>query len=115
MTFYDYLNETVTGALHKEFPKSEVISNIDEKSDKIVLNVVLVPFKKRRKGLGTKFMKKLIELANKEKKDIYLNASDMYAEDEDMKVQDLVKWYKSLGFEETKNFKLNKEMVYKYK
>jgi hypothetical protein len=30
-----------------------------------------------------------------------------------MKVDDLVKWYKSLGFKPTKDFKLTKEMVYK--
>ena len=50
MTFYDYLNETVKGTLFKEFPKTETIFNIDERPDKIILNIVLVPFKKRNKG-----------------------------------------------------------------
>ena len=113
MTFYDYLNETIKGKLHKEFSKSDAIFNIDEKSDKIILNIVLVPYKDRHKGKGTKFMQRLIELAKEKSKDIYLNASDMYAEESDMKVQELVNWYKSLGFKPTNNFKLNKEMVYK--
>jgi hypothetical protein len=113
MTFYDYLNETVKGTLFKEFPKTETIFNIDERPDKIILNIVLVPFKKRNKGKGTKFMHRLIEIAEENDKDIYLYASDMYAEESDMKVEDLVKWYKSLGFKPTKDFKLNKEMVYK--
>jgi predicted GNAT family acetyltransferase len=113
LTFNDYLNETITGQLHKEFPKSEAIFNIDEKPNKIILNVVLVPYKDRHKGKGNKFMHRLIDLAKEKGKDIYLNASDMYSEETDMKVDDLVKWYKSLGFTPTNNFKLNKEMVYR--
>jgi GNAT superfamily N-acetyltransferase len=113
LTFNDYINETIVGQLYKEFPKSETIFNIDEKKDKLILNIVLVPFKQRNKGKGTKFMKRLIDLAKEKGKDIILYASDAYAEDTDMKVDDLVKWYKKLGFKPTSNFKLNKEMIYK--
>jgi predicted GNAT family acetyltransferase len=113
LTFNDFINETVTGQLSKEFPKSEAIFNIDEKPNKIILNIVLVPFKERNKGKGKKFMNRLIEIAKEKNKDIILYASGAYAEDTDMQVEDLVQWYKRLGFKETKDFKLNKEMVYK--
>ena len=114
MTLTEYSGrstETVKGTLTKEFPRTEAIFNIDEKSDRIILNIVLVPFKDRRKGKGTSFMKRLIELAEEKNKDIYLNASDMYAEDSDMNKDQLIKWYESLGFKTTN--KLNSEMVYK--
>ena len=103
----------VQNILSKEFDKTEAIFNIDEKSDKIILNIVVVPYKNRNQKKGTKFMKRLIEVAKEKGKDIYLYASDMYAEPDDMKVDDLVKWYKKLGFKETKDFSLTKEMVYR--
>jgi len=111
--FKDFLTESVTNRLLKEFDKKDVIFNIHEASDKIVLNIVVVPFKVRKQGKGTKFMKRLIEVAKDKNKDIYLNVSDAYAEDTDPKVNDLIKWYKKLGFQETENFKINKEMVYR--
>jgi len=114
MSFYGLLIEgKVQNMLVKEFPRTEAIFNIDEKDDKIILNIVVIPYKERRKGKGTKFMKRLQEIAQEKGKDIYLNASDMYSEEDDMKVKDLIKWYKKLGFRESN--KLNNEMVYKVK
>ena len=113
-TFTDFLIEgKVSNILLKEFPRTETIFNIDEKSDKIILNVVVVPYKVRKQGKGTKFMKRLIEIAREKNKDLYLNVSDMYADENDPKKDDLYKWYKKLGFKETNNFKLNGEMMYK--
>ena len=121
MSYLDYLIEdkstqkgqSIQRILTTEFPKSEIIFNIDEKLDKIYLNVVLVPFKKRKQGKANKFMKRLKELAKEYKKDIYLNVSDAYAEENDPKRGELFNWYTRLGFQKTKNFKLNQEMVYK--
>jgi len=99
--------------LKNEFGTDEVIFNISEKSEtNIYLNIIVVPFKKRKQKNGTKFMKRLIELANKNKKNIIINISDMYAEDGDPKAEDLHRWYKKLGFVETENYKYNKEMIY---
>ncbi len=121
MSYLDYLiedkstqrDQSIQRILTTEFPKSEIIFNIDEKLDKIYLNVVLVPFKKRKQGKANKFMKRLKELAKEYKKDIYLNISDAYAEENDPKRDELLAWYTRLGFQKTKNFKLNQEMVYK--
>ena len=112
--FKDFLIEgTVSQILSSEFSKQDAIFNIHETHDKIMLNIIVVPFKVRKQGKGTKFMKRLQELAKEKNKDIYLNVSDAYAEENDPKVNELYKWYKKLGFQPTNNFKLNKEMVYK--
>ncbi len=113
MYFKDFLIEkTVSNILNSEFSKSETIFNIHETSDKIILNIIVVPAKVRKQGKGTKFMKRLIELAKEKNKDLYLNVSDMYSDEGDPKANELIKWYKKLGFKETKDFKLTKEMVY---
>jgi len=113
-TFTDFLTEgKISNILLKEFPRTETIFNIDEKQNKIILNVIVVPYKIRKQGNGTKFMKRLIELAKEKNKDLYLNISEMYADEGDPHFNELYNWYKKLGFKETKNFKLNKEMVYK--
>jgi GNAT superfamily N-acetyltransferase len=113
LTFNDYLNESLVYKLNKEFPKPGYIFRIHDRGKDLYLDIILVPYKDRGKGKGTKFLKRLIELAKEEGKDIYLNVSDMYAEDDNLKGDDLVNFYKKFGFKPTKNFKLNKEMVYK--
>ena len=111
--FKDFLIEgKVSQILSSEFSKEDAIFNIHETPDKIMLNIIVVPFNARKQGKGTKFMKRLIEVAKEKNKDLYLNVSDAYAEKNDPKADDLFKWYKKLGFRPTSNFKLNKEMVY---
>ncbi len=103
----------IRSTLQDEFKKSETIFNIHETPSKVMLNVVVVPHKVRRQGKGTKFMNRLQELAKQYHKDVYLNVSEMYADEGDPKLNELYKWYKKLGFKETDKFDLTKEMVYK--
>ena len=88
----------------------DVIFNIDETDKNVHLNVVVVPAKNRKKGLGTKFMKRLQELARENNKTVTLNVSDLYADEDDPKADDLERWYSSLGFKmKDKN---RKEMIW---
>ena len=99
MSFRGLFESKVQNQLFKEFMQDKnVIFNIDETKDNIHLNVVVVPEANRKKGLGTKFMKRLQELAKTGNKTITLNISDMYADQDDPKADELEKWYKKLGF-----------------
>lgn len=69
-----------------------------ENSEFMVLQIVVVPWKQRNTGIGNKFMKRLIQLAKKVQKDVFISPDDGYAEKEDMSKAQLIKWYKKLGF-----------------
>jgi GNAT superfamily N-acetyltransferase len=103
ISFKEYLpeSESVRAKLLKKYPKTQVHFLADETPDNVFLKMVLVPYKKRRKGIGTKFMKDLIKYAKEQNKSITLVPSDLYSEENDMDVNQLRKWYKSLGFKET--------------
>ena len=86
--------------LKNEFPN--VIFNSNEDESKFELNVVLVPFKDRNKGMGTKFMKRLVQLGKKNNKNLYLTPDDAYSEEGEMNKQQLTDWYESFGFKKHK-------------
>ena len=113
-----HLQESVKQKIQSKYPlpskennPNSVVSKIEETPNEVYLGMVLVPYKNRNKKIGTKFMKDLIKIAKQENKDIRLNVSDMYSDDNDMKEKDLIKWYKSFGFEMIDNYK--KEMILK--
>jgi GNAT superfamily N-acetyltransferase len=84
-------------SLYPMGPNSDVLFKIQETPDELYLGMVLVPAKKRGKGLADKFMKKMIQLAKENGlKRIRLNVSDAYSDD--MSNEDLIKWYKKYGF-----------------
>jgi GNAT superfamily N-acetyltransferase len=103
LSFREYLpeSESVRARLLKKYPKTEVHFLADEDDKNIFLKMILVPYKKRRQGIGTKFMKDLIALAKEKGKTVTLVPSDLYAEEGDMDINQLKRWYKSLGFKET--------------
>jgi len=63
-----------------------------------ILQMILVKYNDRQKGLGTKYMNDLINEAKKQKLDIFLSPSDDYQEPEEMNLKDITNWYKKLGF-----------------
>jgi hypothetical protein len=102
MKFVDMF-ENSERTLKKEFP--DVIHQIigplaptDNENGYYRLQMIVVPFKKREHQLGTKFMKRFVQLAKKENRDIMLSPSADYQEPGEMTKNDLIKWYKSLGF-----------------
>jgi len=107
ISFREYLpeSESVRAKLLKKYPKTEVHFLADESSDNVHLKMILVPYKKRKKGIGTKFMKDLIQYAKEQNKTVTLVPSDLYSDEGDMDINQLKKWYKSLGFKETGDFK----------
>ncbi len=97
------LEASVEDILRTEFPEirfnmSKRKHQKDEKSW-IELMIVVVQYKERNKGKGSEFMKRLIELAEQEKIDVFLTPDDSYSEKEDLSKSQLIKWYKKLGFE----------------
>ena len=110
--FREYLSESsIRSVLIKEFPKETLHFLIEETPESITLNLLLVPFKKRNQGIGTKFMKRLVELADKYGKTIYLTPTDVYMEPSDMGLEKLTKWYKKFGFKENRNRNENKNLL----
>ena len=63
------------------------------------LNMIVVPFKQREKGIANTYMKRLVQLAKKDQKDVFLTPDDGYSEDDGMTKGQLTQWYKKLGFE----------------
>jgi GNAT superfamily N-acetyltransferase len=109
----------IKSTLRKEFP--EVIFQLHgsyegfgEGNDYYRLQMILVPYDLRRKGLGTKFMKKLTELSEKNKTDIFLSPDDGYQESGGMSKAQLTKMYKKLGFEKKRkdDFRSQDTMCY---
>ncbi|MCK5537862.1 MAG: GNAT family N-acetyltransferase, partial [Bacteroidales bacterium] len=103
---------SINSILKSEF--KEVPFKLTENSEFLVLMIFVVKFKKRNMGIGTKFMKRLIELAKANGKDIFLTADSSYAENTDMNKSLLTKWYKKLGFINKKNsdFRTRNTMTY---
>jgi hypothetical protein len=94
--FKQLLESSIKATMKQEFP--DIRSIISEHDDYITLGVVLVKADDRRKHKATDFMKRLIELAKKENKDIFLTPDDGYSGKGDMTTAELTKWYKKLGF-----------------
>ena len=103
--------KSINKILKKEF---NVPFKLTENDEFIHLMILVVPFKQRSEGIGNKFMKRLIELAKEQKKDIFLSPSDEYGEKEDMNKAQLIKWYKKLGFVNKKksDFRSQNTMVF---
>ena len=89
--------DKTSNILKKEFPNTPF--KLSENKDYIALAIFVVKFKDRRNGIGTKFMKRLIELAKESEKDIFITPTDDYSEETDMDKEELIKWYEKLGFE----------------
>jgi GNAT superfamily N-acetyltransferase len=102
LSFREYLpeSESVRAKLLKKYPKTEVHFLADEDDKNIFLKMILVPYKKRRQGIGTKFMKDLIKYAREKGKTVTLIPSDLYSDEDDMDINQLRQWYKSLGFKD---------------
>ena len=60
--------------------------------------MIVVPFKLREAGLGSEFMKELVNLANKEQRDVFLTPDASYQEDDGMSKGQITQWYKKFGF-----------------
>ena len=110
MEFRKFLNENnkVESILRKEFPEVRLV--MTETNEYIILTVILIQEKRRNKGEAKAFMKRLIELSSKYKKDIYLTPSDIYGGD----LNRLTKFYKSLGFIKNTNPSINEKLFKKY-
>ena len=114
LTFEEYLTEsTVNAKLRKDFADT-VRFNMQENDSRIILSILVVPYKERNKGLGSKFMCSLIKYAKEANKNIYLTPDDSYAEPEDMNKTQLTKWYKSFGFQKKKKDDFSTQAVLAY-
>ena len=114
LTFEEYLTEnTINAKLRKEFGDS-VRFNVQENDSRIILSILVVPYKERNKGIGSKFMRSLIKYAKEANKNIYLTPDDSYAEPEDMNKAQLTKWYKSFGFQKKKKDDFSTQAVLAY-
>ena len=87
---------------------------LTENDEFLVLMIVVVPWKKRNEGIGNKFMKRLIQLAKEQNKDIFLTPDDSYAEKEDMSKAKLIKWYTKLGFKKKERSDFRSQNTYCY-
>lgn len=68
-------------------------SQDDMNENELVIEMVEVLNK--RKGTGTELVKKVIDIANKEGKELTLCA---YPQDESISLEDLIEFYEKLGF-----------------
>ncbi len=102
---------SVNKILKKEF---SIPFKLTENDEFIHLMIFVVHFGERGKGIGNKFMKRLISLAKEQNKDIFLSPDDSYGEKEDMNKTQLIKWYKRLGFVNKKksDFRSQNTMVF---
>lgn len=68
--------------------------------DALELETIRVKKSYRGKGIGKELVKAFIEYAHNQKKDIVLYASVLDISDDRMTDEQLVNWYKSLGFKQ---------------
>lgn len=68
--------------------------------DAFELETIQVEKSQRNNGIGKELVKAFIEYAKSQKKDIVLYASVLDISDDRMSDEDLIKWYKSLGFKQ---------------
>ena len=103
--------KSINSILKKEF---SIPFKLIENEEFLELMIVVVPWKQRGTGIGKKFMKRLIELAEEQNKDIFLSPDDSYSEPEDMNKGELSKWYTKLGFKkkEKSDFRSHNTMCY---
>ena len=92
----------IKSTLTREFPT--VIAQLlgpsrNSDGDYYRLQMLVVPFKERQQGLATRYMKRLVELAKSEDKDIFLSPSAEYQEPGAMTKGQITQWYKTFGFE----------------
>ena len=74
----------------------------------IVLNRIVVIEKERNKGLGTKYIKKAIDLSKKYNIDIVIDANSSYGNT----VRFLRNYYKNLGFKNNNKIGIKHEFIY---
>lgn len=96
-----FIKEMIEGTdteatLRYEFP--EVRFNLNDDGKIIELQIVVVQYLRRNRKEGTNFMKRLIELAKKNKRSIALTPDASYSSETDMNQKQLIKWYEKLGF-----------------
>lgn len=107
----------IISVLKKKYPT--VISRVsgprpafDGENGYYVLSMMIVPFKEREKGLATKYILEFIKLAKKETLDIFLTPDDGYQEKDGMTKNDLIKWYKKLGFKKKRKDDFREQHTY---
>ena len=105
-------NTNINKTLLREF--DNVPFKLTENDEFMVLMIFVVKFDDRHQGVGSKFMKRLIELAKEANKDIFLSPSDEYAEKSDMNKNQLIKWYKKLGFKKKQKSDFRSQNTYCY-
>lgn len=85
--------------LISSYPKLKIA--IRQKDDLVTLDKIIVPDDNRDQGIGTEFMKKLMQIADKHGLLIALTPSSDFGGSK----QRLISFYKSLGFEPNKGSK----------
>ena len=99
--------------LKEQYPN--VIFELRYSNDFVELNRFIVPKELRKQGIGTKFMKALIQFANINNSMIVLTPSDSFGATSVMRLK---KFYKRFGFVENKgrnkNFQLSCGMYRKF-
>jgi len=103
-----YESNSVEGTMRKKFPEVRLV--MQEFNSYCIMQVMLIQEKRRGQGEAKAFMKELIQTANKQEKDIYLSASDVYGGD----ISKLKKFYKSLGFVKNNGKISDEELVKKH-
>lgn len=86
------IDTTIYDILKKKYP--QINFYVYENSKRLILSQIIVPKELRNQGLGSSFMKDLIDYSYKTKKPIYLTPSKDFGG----KITKLRKFYKNLGF-----------------
>jgi GNAT superfamily N-acetyltransferase len=84
--------------ISEKFKQSGVSSSISERPNQLVLNKVIVPQESRGSGIGSAFMKELIDYGNSSGKPIALTPSSDFGGNKSR----LIEFYKRFGFVENK-------------
>ena len=101
-----FLNEGyVMQDLEKELG---IVLDLWDNGDYLELGKIEIPKSKRGSGVGTEAMERIIELADKEGKDIRLTPSTDFGA---TSVKRLEKFYRSFGFVKNKDLKYKDTMV----
>ncbi len=86
----------IEATLRHDFP--EVRFNMRENGNTVELQIIVVQHLRRNQSEGKKFMKRLIELAHQNNKNVALTPDASYSSGDDMNQSQLTKWYERLGF-----------------
>ena len=111
-------NSQIQRTLSREFP--DVISKlygptaVHDDTSYMYLQIFVVPKDLRNNGLGTRYMKRLIDLSKKEGVDIFLTPDASYQPKNGMNLGQITDWYKSLGFKKKDKTDLRNQATYIY-